>query len=192
MKGARMKAKRHSRKSCGQEWGQFIIHAYTHTQTGVTIKTVQLFSSESRIKRLSTPRDPWEPRTSWEEQGAHNGCHCQQCLLWLSSEARASAAPPVLWFWWLAFCPLALLFLMFASWSIMEELTNPGSFLMSIFYGLEGEDLRCCLIALSPLLLSLRLWKNGGAETTNLQIWLLSLSWMLCFVFLNVGFIWHL
>lgn len=56
MKGARMKAKRHSRKSCGQEWGQFIIHAYTHTQTGVTIKTVQLFSSESRIKRLSTPR----------------------------------------------------------------------------------------------------------------------------------------
>lgn len=50
-----------SRKSCGHEWGQFIIHAYTHTQTGVTIKTVQLFPSDSRIKRLSAPRDPWEP-----------------------------------------------------------------------------------------------------------------------------------
>lgn len=43
---------------------------------------------------------------------------------------------------------------MFTSRSVMEQLTNPGRLLLSIFYGPKDEDLHFCLIALSPLFLS--------------------------------------
>lgn len=50
-----------------------------------------------------------------------------------------------------------LSFLMFTSWAVMEQITNPGRFLLSSFYGPMDEGRHFCLIRLSPLLLSLSL-----------------------------------
>lgn len=161
-----MKAKLHSRKSCGHEWGQFIIHASAHTQTGVMIKTVQLFSSESRIKRLSTPRpmrtSDFIRGTRWTQRlplstvfarpfGPGLELLLHSCVVVLVAAVLSTRL---------------LLFLMFASWSVMEELSNPGRFLMSIFFGPEGENLGGGLIALSPLLLSETVKEWGGKSTS--------------------------
>eukprot|EP00066_Takifugu_rubripes_P020609 XP_011609875.1 PREDICTED: neuronal migration protein doublecortin isoform X2 [Takifugu rubripes] len=76
------------------------------------------------------------------------------------SDARASAALLCCGsgHWRSALQPLS--FLMFTSWSVMEQITNPGRFLLSSFYGLMDEGRHFRLICLSPLLLSLSLWKN--------------------------------
>lgn len=185
-----MKAKLHSRKSCGHEWGQFIIHAYTHTQTGVTIKTVQLFCPESRIKRLSTPRDPWEPRTSWEEQGAHSSCHCQQCLLWLSVRDSSFCCTPVLWLWWLVFCPLAFVV------SDVCQLVRHGRAHKSW----EASDVHLlksgwwkpaflfdCFVSIVALFESVKEWKNYKPLNLTLIKFVLNVT-----LLLNVDFFLHL
>lgn len=158
-----MKANLQPRKSCGQYWGQSIIHTYTHTQTGIMIKGNQLICKSRQIcyclHYLSTQhRHSRLMRTSdihLEHTITFVVCSvCSNFSLWSSMIFYS----PVLWFRSLVSCPPAFVVLsrplIFLSWSVIEELLGSSFFhLLMVFY--RGQS--PVLLFLSPALLCLRL-----------------------------------